>query len=178
MKVIKLLKKYKENYKHSPLLQNKIESEYISLIYLKDLKKLKIENTSKDKIDYPKLKTKYKKYMVLMRLFDKEIINKKKEIVEVGKIITNVNYNKYKENYMNNKYNHKDSRMVNIFKNLEVMLNKKSRISKVENYKIQNIVEDHSNYINNKKISNNLLRPYYFFPAGYIEGPKPTQIRQ
>src|SRR5205085_12398849 len=115
---------------------------------------------------------------VIKKIIKKEIKKKKKEIVEGGKIVTNVNYNKYKENYMNNKYNHKGSRMVNIFKNLEVMLNKNSKISKVENYKIQNIVEDHSNYINNKKISNNLLRPYYFFPASYIEGPKPTQIRQ
>ena len=129
-----------------------------------------------DKTDYPKLRIKYKKFMILTKILDNKLVNKREKLIERDKVNTNINYNKYKENYINNKY--KNNRIVDIFKNLEVILNKRSKISKIKNYKIHNIIEDHNNCINNRKVNNNLLRPHYFFPAGYNEGPKPSQIRQ
>jgi hypothetical protein len=68
--------------------------------------------------------------------------------------------------------------MVNVFSKLDTLLKNGKKISKRKIYIIKNLVQKHNYIKDNRQISNNLLKPHYFFTPRYIEGPKPSQIRQ
>jgi hypothetical protein len=178
MNLIKLLKELKKYYRYSP--HKYYLSEYFSLLYMKDIKKFKVERTIEKKKDDDKLKQRDLSYMLARRKLDN------KNTKDINKVIIqkerdndylNIDFSNYINNSINNKQKKRSTNMVQVFNKLEGLLNKRGKMSKTRKYQIQNIVEEHSNYINSRKVSNNLLKPHYFFTVGYNEKIKPSQIR-
>jgi hypothetical protein len=88
-----------------------------------------------------------------------------------------INYFEYDHNITNNLSNKNQTiRIIKVF-NKQDEKKKKIKLSITREYVKQNILEEHVNNIKSRKLSNNLLKPHYFFTARYNEKSMPTQIK-
>jgi len=178
MDLKELFIKFKEYYKYTT--KKNLKQQYFILIYMKNIKKFKVDIKRKDKIDYDKMNKQYKIYIISKVGSDNNkedsvynIIGEKERNNEYAKI----DFGNYIKNNVNNKYVNKRTKMVKVFNKLNVFLDRKGKISKSNKNKIENLVEDYSNNLQSRKVTNKMLNPHYFFTTKYNEKIKQSQIR-
>jgi hypothetical protein len=77
---------------------------------------------------------------------------------------------KSKSSYLNLKDN--QSKLVKLFN-----IPNENKMLITKRYIKENIIEEHSKDIKSRKVSNNLVEPYYYFTARYNEKSMPSQIK-
>jgi len=129
-------------------------------------KKKKKEVTNIDSDTMKKLQKKYVNYILAKKKLD--------NVKDIG-----INFFDSSLDNINNNKNKNKSRILKIIKlfNKENQENNnKTLFITNENIK-QNIIEERVRNIESRKVSNNLLNPYYFFTAQYNERSMPSQIK-
>jgi hypothetical protein len=142
----------------------------------------KLEESSKNSVYINVNMNKDKEYMInLQKKYFYYYLSRKQldNIKDKGINYFDSNNNNIKDNYINNnhKIKAKNIKMMKLFKK-EDRKNKESKLSFFKKNIYNNIIESRYNSVINRKVTTNLLNPYYFFTPRYNEKSKPTQVKQ
>jgi hypothetical protein len=140
--------------------------QYISHIY-KDIKKIDNkyfkENKGINELEIAKKNDEFRDYFYAKKKLD-SIEDKGINYFENNKSV------KGKSSYLNLREN--ESKLVKLFN-----ISNENKFNIRKRYIKENIIEEHSKDIKSRKVSNNLLEPYYYFTARYNEKSMPSQIK-
>jgi hypothetical protein len=159
MKIYSLFKKLYIRKSASPLIE---QEQYLSYIY-KDIKKIENRNRKEYIIEIDKKNNEHKEYLYAKKKLD-SVEGKGINYFEVKKSVNG------KRSYLNIRDN--QSKLVKLFN-----IKNENKMLAIKRYIKENIIEEHSNDIRSRKVSNNLVEPYYFFTARYNEKSMPSQIK-